>query len=94
MRLLETGQHWLKLAAPYEVSRSGAPDYADVSLLAAAAVRAAPERVVWASNWPHVGVDVPPDDAALLDLLLAWAPNEALRRQILVTNPAALYGFA
>jgi len=93
MRLLETGRHWLKLAGPYEVSRTGGPDYADVSLLAAAAVRVAPERVVWASNWPHVGVDTPPDDAALLNLLLAWTPDDAVRRQILVTNPATLYGF-
>jgi len=93
LRLLETGRHWLKLAAPYEVSRSGGPDYADVSALAAAAIRAAPERVVWASNWPHVGVAIPPDDGAMLDLLLQWTNDEALRRRILVTNPEGLYGF-
>lgn len=94
LRLLDTGRHWLKLAGPYEVSRSGGPDYADVSPHAVAAIRAAPERVVWASNWPHVGVDTPPDDAALLELLQRWAPEAATRRQILVTNPATLYGFA
>lgn len=93
LRLLETGRHWLKLAAPYEVSRTGGPGYADVSAIAVAAVRAAPERVVWASNWPHVGVDVPPDDAALLDLLLDWAPDDAMRRRILVGNARTLYGF-
>ncbi len=94
LRLLETGRHWLKLAAPYEVSRTGGPDYADVSAIATAAIRAAPERVVWASNWPHVGVEVPPDDGALLDLLLDWAPDEAVRRRILVENARTLYGFA
>lgn len=94
LRLLETGRHWLKLAAPYEVSRAGGPNYADVSPIAVAAIRAAPDRVVWASNWPHVGVDVPPDDQALLDLLFAWTGDEALSQRILVANPAALYGFA
>ena len=93
LRLLETGRHWLKLAAPYEVSRTGGPDYADVSPIAVAAIRAASERMVWASNWPHVGVDVPPDDQALLDLLFRWTGDEAVSRQILVANPAALYGF-
>lgn len=93
LRLLETGRHWLKLAAPYEVSRTGGSDYADVSPIAVAAIRAAPQRVVWASNWPHVGVDVPPDDRALLDLLFAWTEDVAANRQILVANPAALYGF-
>ena len=93
LRLLETGRHWLKLAAPYEVSRTGGPDYADVSPIAVAAIQAAPQRVVWASNWPHVGVDVAPDDQAVLDLLFAWTSDEAVSRQILVANPAALYEF-
>ena len=93
LRLLETGRHWLKLAAPYEVSRTGGPDYADVSPIAVAAIQAAPQRVVWASNWPHMGVDVAPNDRALLDLLFAWTSNEAVSRQILVANPAALYEF-
>ncbi len=94
LRLLETGRHWLKLAAPYEVSRAGGPNYADVSPIAVAAIRAAPERVVWASNWPHVGVDVPPDDQALLNLLSAWSGDQVLSQRILVTNPATLYAFA
>ena len=35
-----------------------------------------------------------PDDAVLFDLLLDWAPEEALRKRILVENPAVLYGFS
>ena len=93
LRLLETGRHWLKLAGPYEVSRTGAPDYADVAPHARAAIRSAPERIVWATNWPHAGVTTPPDDQALLDLLHRWAPDAATRHQILVTNPARLYDF-
>jgi len=93
LRLLETGRHWLKLAAPYEVSRTGSPDYADVSAIAKAAIQAASERMVWASNWPHVGVDVPPDDQSLLDLLFVWTKDDAISHHILASNPATLYGF-
>jgi D-galactarolactone isomerase len=93
LRLIDGGRTWLKLAAAYEVSKAGPPLYADVGALAKAAVAAAPERMIWASNWPHVSVRELPDDGALLDLLLDWAPDEAVRHRILVENPAALYGF-
>jgi len=51
--------------------------------------------MLWASNWPHPTApkDAFPDDANLLDLLLEWAPDKAVRRRILVDNPAELYGF-
>lgn len=92
LRLVDTGRCWVKLSAPYEVSRTGAPLYEDVGALAKALVRAAPERMLWASNWPHPSAprDRIPEDADLLDLLLEWAPDEATRRKILVENPAAL----
>jgi D-galactarolactone isomerase len=64
-----------------------------VSALAKKLVKAAPERMLWATNWPHPNEKHPPDEAALLDLLLDWAPDEATHRKILVDNPAALYGF-
>jgi D-galactarolactone isomerase len=91
--LLETGRVWIKLSAPYEVSKSGAPTYGDVGRLAKELVRLAPERMLWASNWPHPSVKDKPDDAALLDLLLDWAPDDATRHLILVENPEGLYGF-
>jgi D-galactarolactone isomerase len=92
--LLDNGRCWLKLSGAYEVSRAGPPDFADVGALATAAVAAAPERMLWGSNWPHVSkLADPPDDAGQLDLLLQWADNAALRRRILVENPAQLYGF-
>jgi D-galactarolactone isomerase len=95
LRLLENGRTWVKLSAPYETSKKGPPLYEDVGALARALVTAAPERCVWATNWPHPSVprDKVPDDADLLDLLLDWAPDAATRRRILVDNPAALYGF-
>ena len=91
--LLDTGRVWVKLSAPYETSKTGAPGYDDVGAIAKALVKAAPERCLWASNWPHPGRETRPDDAALLDLLLDWAPNERVRRAILVDNPARLYNF-
>ena len=95
LRLLDTGRCWVKLAAAYETSKTGAPQYEDVSRLARALVKHAPERMLWASNWPHPSApkDNVPDDADLLDLLLDWAPDEATRKKILVDNPAELYGF-
>jgi D-galactarolactone isomerase len=91
--LIETDRVWVKLSGAYEVSKRGAPLYEDVGLLAKALVKAAPERMLWASNWPHPSVENKPDDAVLLDLLLDWAPEEATRRRILVDNPAEVYGF-
>lgn len=95
LRLVDTGRCWVKLSAAYEVSKSGPPRYEDVGILAKALVKAAPQRMLWASNWPHptAAKDAFPDDANLLDLLLEWAPDEAVRRRILVDNPAELYGF-
>jgi len=92
--LIDTGRCWVKLSAPYETSKTGGPKYEDVSRLARALVKHAPERMLWATNWPHP--TVPPgtlDDLALLELLENWAPGEADRRRILVDNPAELYGF-
>ncbi|HSD44937.1 MAG TPA: amidohydrolase family protein, partial [Burkholderiales bacterium] len=67
----------------------------DVARLAQALARRAPERMLWATNWPHPSAQPsPPDDADLLDLLLDWALDDATRRRILVDNPAELYGFA
>jgi D-galactarolactone isomerase len=57
-------------------------------------IRSAPERLVWGSNWPHPNAPEPkPDEAALLDLMGRWCPEDAARRAILVDNPARLYDF-
>ena len=93
LRLLERGDVWVKLSAPYEVSRSGPPDYADVSTLARALADAAPERMDWASNWPHPWVNEPPGEADLIALLSSWVPDANRRQAILVENPARLYNF-
>ena len=93
LRLVDSGRVWVKLSGPYLVSKAGPPRYDDVSELAKALVKAAPERMLWATNWPHPSEKHPPDEADLLDLLLDWAPDAATRRKILVDNAAELYGF-
>jgi D-galactarolactone isomerase len=95
LRLVDNGRTYVKLSAPYEVSKIGPPHYDDVGALAKALVRAAPERMLWASNWPHPSApaDRKPDDAGLLDVLLDWVADEGTRRKVLVDNPARLYGF-
>jgi predicted TIM-barrel fold metal-dependent hydrolase len=90
MDLVQAGRGWVKLSSPYSLDQ-GNP--AAVGDLARALVAAAPERMVWGTNWPHPNATTIPDDAALLDLLAEWAPDAAVRRAILVDNAAALYRF-
>jgi D-galactarolactone isomerase len=95
LKLVDRGRTWVKLSSAYQDSKSGPPAYGDVSKVASAYVKAAPERMIWGSDWPHPTekTDAKPDDAVLFDLLADWAPQEAARNRILVDNPAALYRF-
>lgn len=92
-RLLDKGKTWVKLSGAYMDTQEGAPHYADIGRVARALIKAAPERLVWGSDWPHTIASTLPDDAQLFDLLADWAPQESVRRRILVTNPETLYGF-
>lgn len=91
LNLLDTGQAWVKLSAPYESSRQE-PPHQDVRPLIDALVSHAPQRLLWASNWPHPGQTSPPRPATLAQWMEQWIPAR-LRQQILVDNPAGLYGF-
>ena len=93
-RLLDRGRTWVKLSAPYHGSKSGPPRYEDIGVLARGLVKRWPERMLFATNWPHPSVKgAMPDDLALARLLSDWAPDDVTRRRILVDNPARLYGF-
>jgi D-galactarolactone isomerase len=92
-RMIDNGRTWMKLSGAYMDTNAGAPTYADKLAVAQACIKAAPERVVWGSDWPHPTEKDKPDDATLFDLLAEWAPDAATRARILVTNPEALYGF-
>ena len=102
--LLRSGKIYVKISAAYRASKE-APDYPDVTPLAKALIAANPERILWGSDWPHPAtpVDGRPisvispltqvDDGRILNLLPVWAPQAALRKTILVENPARLFGF-
>lgn len=90
-RLVSTGRCWVKLSAPYEGSALPRP-HDDVVELIDALVTEAPERLLWASNWPHPGQQDPPDLEDIAEWRDRWLPA-ALRRRVLVENPATLYDF-
>jgi predicted TIM-barrel fold metal-dependent hydrolase len=94
-RLLDAGNTWVKLSGVYMRSREGAPAYGDCAPVGRALVEAAPERLVWGSDWPHT-TEKPGtvNDAGLADVLMSWCPSVSVRDRILVDNPAKLYGFA
>lgn len=99
--LLQDGQAWIKLSGGYIVSERHAVDDLELDALAAGYLRAAPQRVLWGSDWPHAtascGVHPMPDDALQIDRLADWAHqsgDSATLQRVLVDNPAALYGFA
>jgi len=91
--LISRGRCWVKLSAPYLSSETGPPEFTDVGALARVLVADAPERMLWATNWPHPGQEDPPSPEALGDLIRDWAGTERTLRRILVDNPTVLYGF-
>lgn len=94
LRLIDSGTCWVKLSGPYETQLDASHRYEALTAVVHELVRRAPERMLWATNWPHPGQLNPPGSHDLRRLLLDWIPNPATRRQILVHNPAGLYGFA
>lgn len=95
LRLLRAGRSWVKLTAPYRIS-PGAMPHADVLPFARALLEAAPQRLVWGTDWPHVMTKwtIPmPNDGEIADLLADWIADAGLRAQILAENPKRLYGF-
>ncbi|WP_419670619.1 amidohydrolase family protein [Bordetella petrii] len=83
---------WAKLSGAYRISEQF-DHYDDVTPWAQALIEAAPDRMVWGSDWPHVAIPRMPDTGVLRNLLPKWAPDPAQRRRILVDNPQALYDF-
>ncbi|MDX1484299.1 MAG: amidohydrolase family protein [Alphaproteobacteria bacterium] len=85
---------YVNLYAYYDLSAEGPPDYGDMVEIVGTLVEARPDRAIWGTNWPHPSFDVPvPDDADLLDFIFRAVPDEDHRHQVLVDNPARLYGW-
>jgi len=94
LALLKGGRCWVKLTGPYRISSAADLPYEDVDAVAAKLAQAAPGRLLWGSDWPHVMMNKPmPNDGPLCDLLARWIPDARTRRRILVENPMELYGF-
>lgn len=92
--LVEEGNTWVKLSGPNRLGVGDLPPWPEVVPLARALIEANPDRMLWATDWPHPNKFVEqPNDADLLEQLESWAPDEEMRRRILVDNPTALYGF-
>jgi|SRR5687768_11168006 len=93
LRLMKSGKAWVKLTGPYRITAAQLP-YADTVPFARALLEANPERVLWGTDWPHVMLKGSmPNDGQLADVLLDWIPDTKLREQVLMRNPAKLYGF-
>ena len=94
LALLAEGRCWVKLSGAYRITCAEDLPYDDVTPYARALVQANPDRLLWASDWPHPYINVAmPNDGSLLDLLDTWVGDRNVRDRILVDNPAALYGF-
>lgn len=84
---------WVKICGAERISSAG-PPFTDAVPFARALIAAAPDRILWGTDWPHPNIKAHmPNDGDLVDLIPHYAPDEALRKQILVDNPDRLYGF-
>ena len=96
MDLMGEGHVWLKISgADRLMSRGGR--YEEIVPLARDLIARAPERIIWGTDWPHSNIfkhGEMPNDGDLMSMMLDFAPDETVRRKILVDNPARLFGFA
>jgi predicted TIM-barrel fold metal-dependent hydrolase len=88
--LMKNPLAWVKVSGPERISSKGKP-FHDAIPFAAALAEAAPERVLWGTDFPHPNVKVMPNDGELVDLFARAFPDERVRKRILVDNPARLY---
>ena len=84
---------WIKISGAERISRAG-PPFHDAVPFARALVDIAPDRIVWGTDWPHPNIaGTMPNDGDLVDLIPQMIDDESVRRQVLVENPARLFGF-
>ncbi|GJN68199.1 hypothetical protein PLICBS_002242 [Purpureocillium lilacinum] len=91
VRLLKQGRTWVKVSAPYRVSKLPGPNYSDLDSVTSELFRAAPLRVVYSSDWPHTrfeGLDIRPWNAHLLELV---GGDVKLRQQLFRDNARGLW---
>jgi predicted TIM-barrel fold metal-dependent hydrolase len=93
MDFMRNDNVWVKVCGPERVSSLG-PPFTDAVPFARALIQAAPDRILWGTDWPHPNVGKHmPNDGDLVDMIPLIAPDAATQQKILVDNPARLYGF-
>ena len=90
LQLMKNPLAWVKVSGPERISTAGKP-FHDALPFVAALVEAAPERVLWGTDFPHPNVKTMPNDGELVDLFARAVPDEGLRKRVLVENPSRLY---
>ena len=104
LNLVKSGKAYVKLSNADTLTNQ--PDMSDLTPYATALISANPQRIVWGTAWPHPSAGAVPgrqstdlamhrqvDDGRVMNTLPVWAPDAAMRKMILVDNPARLYGF-
>jgi len=94
IELMHRGNTWMKISGANRVSATDLPPYDDVKPMAEALIEAAPDRIMWGTDWPHPNKYlVNPNDGDLVDAFGDWVSDDALRHRIMVDNPARFYWF-
>jgi predicted TIM-barrel fold metal-dependent hydrolase len=84
---------WVKISGAERISSAG-PPFTDAAPFARALIEAAPDRILWGTDWPHPNIARHmPNDGDLVDLIPLYAPDGATQRRILIDNPHRLYQF-
>lgn len=94
LELVRDGNMWVKLSGPNRLGVGDLPPWPEVVPMAHALIETAPDRMLWATDWPHPNkYEVQPNDADLIEQMELWAPSAEMRQRILVDNPVSFYGF-
>jgi predicted TIM-barrel fold metal-dependent hydrolase len=93
LAMVQSGERrcWVKFTGVYRMSV--APGFSDTAPMARAIIEAAPDRIIWGSDYPHLSFADRVGSVELFNLLGQWAPDAATRKRILVDNPRKLFGF-
>lgn len=85
------GRCYMKLTAPYRMASE--PRFEDSTVIAQALIEAAPDRIIWGSDYPYLSNAHRVNSIDLFNLVAQWMPDEVTRQKVLVDNPARLFGF-
>ena len=94
LELAKEGNTWIKISGANRVSETDLPPYDDVKPMAQKLIDAAPERIMWGTDWPHPNkYEVNPNDGDLVNAFGEWVQDEVMRQKIMTDNPGEFYRF-